>query len=82
MARDSIDWRPNILPAYARRMGSQRALADVFGVRLSLVEKLLRRHRTTGAIAPKRHAGGQPPRVDGAAQAQGHQLVPNQPEAT
>ena len=63
-------------------MGSQRALADIFGVSLSFIEELLRRHRTTGAIAPKPHAGGQRPRLDGAAQAQVHQLVHTQPDAT
>ena len=41
-----------------RRLGSQRVLADLFGVSLSCVEKLLRRPRTTGDIAPKPHAGG------------------------
>jgi transposase len=82
MTSYSIDLRQKILPAYERRIGSQRALADIFGVSLSFVEKLLRRHRTTGAIAPKPHAGGQRPRVDGAAQAQVHQLARDQPDAT
>jgi transposase len=62
-------------------MGSQRPLADIFGVSLSFVEKLLRRHRTTGAIAPKPPAGGQRPRLDAAAQAQVRQLVRDQPDA-
>jgi transposase len=67
MAAYSIDLRQNILHAYVRRLGSQRALADLFGVSLSFVEKLLRRHRTTGDLAPKPHAGGQGPRLDAAA---------------
>jgi transposase len=82
MARYSIDLRQKILHAFERRMGSQRALADLFGVSLSFVEKLLRRHRTTGAVAPKPHAGGQRPRFDAAAQAQVRQLVRDQPDAT
>ena len=82
MASYSIDLRQRILHAYERRIGSQRVLADIFGVSLSFVEKLLRRHRTTGAIAPKPHAGGQRPRLDVAAQAQVRQLVRDQPEAT
>lgn len=82
MARYSIDLRRKILQAYERRIGSQRALADIFGVSLSFVEKLLRRHRTTGAIAPKPHAGGQRPRLDVAAQALVRQLVHEQPDAT
>jgi transposase len=82
MASYSIDLRQKILLAYERRIGSQRALADIFGVSLSFVEKLLRRHRTTGAIAPKPHAGGQRPRLDGTAQVQLRQLVRDQPDAT
>ena len=77
-----MELRQKILPAYARRLGAQRALADIFGVSLSLVEQLVRRPRTTGAIAPKPHAGGQRPRVDGAAQAPVHPLVRDQPAAT
>jgi transposase len=67
MATYFIDLRQKILPAYERRLSSQRALADLFGVSLSFVEPLLRRHRTTGDIAPKLHAGGQRPSLDAAA---------------
>jgi transposase len=52
MAAYSIDLRQKILQACERRLGSQRVLADLFGVSLSFVEKLLRRHRTTGSITP------------------------------
>jgi len=82
MASYSIDLRQKILRADERQIGSQQALADIFGVSLSFVEKLLRRHRTTGAIAPKQHAGGQQPRLDVAAHAQVRQLVHDQPDAT
>lgn len=75
MAAYSIDLRHKILHACERRLGSQRALADLFGVSLSFVEKLLRRHRTTGAIAPKPHAGGQRPALDAAADALVRRLV-------
>jgi transposase len=67
MAAYSIDLRQKILQACERRLGSRRALADLFGVSLSFVEKLLRRQRTTGDIAPKPHAGGQRPSLDAAA---------------
>lgn len=59
----SADLRHKIVQAYARRLGSQRALADLFGVSVSFVEKLLRRHRHPGTVAPKPHAGGQPRRL-------------------
>ena len=81
MATYSIDLPQKILPAYARRLGSQRAIADIFGVSLSFVEKLRRRHRTTGEVAPKPHAGGQRPRLEAAAPAQVRRLVDDQPEA-
>jgi transposase len=75
MTAYSIDLRHKILQACERRLGSQRALADLFGVSLSFVEKLLRRHRTTGDIAPKPHAGGQRPSLDAAAHTLVQQLV-------
>ena len=82
MARDSIEWRQHILQAYERRMGSQRALANIFGVSLACVAKRWRRHRTTGALAPKPHGGGRRPRVAAAAQAQVRHLGHDQPDAT
>lgn len=39
-------------------MGSQRQIADYFGVSLSFVEKLFTQLRSTGNLAPKPHAGG------------------------
>jgi transposase len=48
MAAYSSDLRQKILPADERRLGSQRALAHVFGVSLSCIEKVLRRDRTSG----------------------------------
>jgi transposase len=82
MAAYSIDLRQKILQACERRLGSQRALADLFGVSLSFVEKLLRRHRTTGDIAPKPHAGGQRPSLDVAAAALVRQLVHDNADIT
>src|SRR6266850_4393959 len=82
MARYSIDLRQKILHACERRLGSQQAIANIFGVSLSFIEKLLRRHRMTGPIAPKPHAGGQRPRLDATAQAQVRRLVHDQPDAT
>jgi transposase len=82
MTSYSIDLRQKILHAYERRLGSQPALADIFGVSLSFVEKLLRRHRTTGELAPKLHAGGQRSRLETAAQVQVRRLVHAQPDAT
>ena len=56
----SFDLRQKILRACDQRLGSQRAMATLFGVSQSFIEKLLRRRRTTGDIAhaPMRAAGG------------------------
>ena len=82
MAAYSIDLRQKILPAYARRLGSQRALARLFGVSLAFVEKVLRQHRTTGAIAPKPHAGGPRPRLDETTHGRLRQWVHDEPDVT
>jgi transposase len=82
MAAYSIDLRQKILRACERPLGSQRRIADVFGVSLAFVEKVWRQHRTTGDIAPKPHAGGQKPRLDPTAQAVVQRLVDDHPDAT
>src|SRR5688572_31363359 len=82
MAAYSIDLRQKILRACERQLGSQRTIADVFGVSLAFVEKVLRQHRATGDVAPKPHAGGQKPRLDDAAHAVVRRLVGDQPDAT
>jgi transposase len=82
MAAYSLDLHQKILRAWERRFGSQRTIADVFGVSLAFVEKVLRQHRTTGTIAPKPHAGGQKPRLDATAHAMIQRLVSAHPDAT
>ena len=76
----STDLRHKIVRAYERGLGSQRAVAALFEVSLSFVEKLLRRHRTTGQVAPKPHAGGQKPRLEATAQTRIQQWVQEQPD--
>ena len=78
----SLDLRQKILRASDQGLGSQRAVAAFFGVSLSFVEKLLRRRRTTGDIAPRPHAGGRRPSCDEAALAQVRRLVREQPDVT
>jgi transposase len=82
MAAYSIDLRQKILHAYERRLGSQRALAHLFGVSLAFVEKVLRQQRTTGTIGPKPHAGGQRRRLNEAAHVVLRQLVHDDPDLT
>jgi transposase len=82
MAAYSIDLRQKILRAWERHLGSQRNIADIFGVSLAFVEKVLRQYRATGDIAPKPHAGGQKPRLGAAAQAVVQRLMGTHPDAT
>ena len=78
----STDLRQKIVQAYTRRLGSQRALAEMFGVSISFVEKLLRRHRRTGDVAPKPHAGGQKRRLESAAETVMREAVRATPDIT
>ena len=78
----SLDLRQKILRACDQGLGSQRAIATLFGVSLSVVEKLLRRRRTTGDITPRTHASGRRASGDEAALAQVRRLVREQPDVT
>ena len=53
----SLDLRARVLKACLKGSTSQRAIAERFQVSLGFVEKLLRRHRTTGAITPSKAPG-------------------------
>ena len=53
MKPSSLDLRHKILRAYDPHFGSQRAIAAFVSVSQSFGEKVLRRRRTGGAIAPR-----------------------------
>jgi transposase len=78
----SLDLRQKILRACDQRLGSQRVIAALFGVSQSFIEKLRRRYRTTGDIAPRPHEGGRRAICDEAALARVGRLVREQPDAT
>jgi transposase len=78
----SLDLRQKILRACDQRLGSQRAIATLFGVSQSFVEKLRRRRRETGDISPRPHAGGRRAICDASAMAHVRQLVHEHPDAT
>jgi transposase len=59
----SLDLRQRIVDAVDRQVGSQGAVATLFGVSRTLVKKLLRQRRETGTVAPKPHGGGHEPKV-------------------
>jgi transposase len=78
----SLDLRQKIKAALDRRVGSQRAVADLFGVSLSFVERLLQRERATGTLAPRPHAGGPPRCLDDADERLIRQQLEQQPDRT
>ncbi|HEY5870287.1 MAG TPA: transposase [Candidatus Tectomicrobia bacterium] len=78
----SVDLRAKILRACDQQFGSQRAIATMFGVSHSCVEKLLRRRRRTGSIAPRPHAGGRRASCDEAALSLVRRAVQTHPDAT
>ncbi len=78
----SLDLRQKILRAWDQRLGSQRAIAALFGVSQSFIEKLLRRHRSTGNLAPRPHGGGRRALCDEAGRALVRRFVQEHPDAT
>jgi transposase len=78
----SLDLRQQILRAWDQRLGSQRAIATLFGVSQSFVEKLLRQRRATGDISPRPHAGGRRPICAATALAHVRRLVQEHADAT
>lgn len=78
----SLDLRQKICAALERGVGSQRVVAELFGVSLSFVERLLQRQRTTGTLAPRPHAGGPPRCLDEADERVIRQRLEQQPDST
>ena len=60
----SLDLRQKIVDTYAEGNISQRQLAKQFRVALSFIEKLLKRHRETGTIAPKKRTEQTPTKLN------------------
>jgi transposase len=78
----SIDLRQKIIAALDRGVGSQRTVAELFGVSLSFVERLLQRQRATGTLAPRPHAGGPPRCLDETDERLIRQCLEQQPDLT
>jgi transposase len=60
----SLDLRQKIVETYVEGNISQRQLAKQFRVALSFVEKLLKQHRETGNIAPKKRMNQTPTKLN------------------
>ena len=78
----STDLRQKIIEACQRGQATQRAIADLFGVSVSFVEKLLQRYRTTGTFTAKPHGGGQKRRLDATADQRILAWIQAQPDLT
>ena len=60
----SLDLRQKIVDAYTEGNLSQRQLAKQFRVALSFVEKLLKQHRETGNLTPKKRLNQTPTKLN------------------
>ncbi|MGV0027305.1 helix-turn-helix domain-containing protein [Phormidesmis priestleyi] len=78
----SLDLRQKIVDAYQAGDISQRQLASNFGVALSSIQNLLKRHREQGTIAPKVRTEQTPTKLDPEQLEVLRQLVEEQPDAT
>lgn len=61
----SLDLRTRLVEAVDRHVGSEGAVALLFGVSRTFVKKLLRQRRETGSVTPKPHGGGHRPKLAG-----------------
>jgi transposase len=78
----ALDLRQKIVDAYAIGNISQRKLANNFGVTLAFVQKLLKRHREYGTIAPKIRTEQTSTKLNASQLEVLRELVEEQPDAT
>ena len=64
-AASSADLRQRVVDAYRRGEGTYEELATRFSVGMASVSRWLRRHRETGGVDPRPHAGGPSLLIDG-----------------
>lgn len=78
----SMDLRERVLAAYDQQVGTQEHVAELFGVSVPWLKKLLCQRRKTGSIAPKPHGGGWTPKFSGQKLAELKAAVAEDPDAT
>jgi transposase len=61
----SLDRRTRVVDAVDKQLGTQKAVASLFGVGCTVIKKLLRQRRESGTLAPKAHGGGHGPKLAG-----------------
>jgi transposase len=78
----SQDLRQRVFATAQRGEGSLRQIARRFLVSVSFVTRLLRTHRTTGALEPKPHGGGNPAALGPEDLERLREVIRQQPDAT
>src|SRR4051794_33252390 len=78
----SQDLRQRLLETVRRGDGSVRQIARRFLVSVSFVTRLLRLHRSTGALVPRPHGGGNPAVLGPEDLERLRELIRQQPDAT
>src|SRR3954465_6369204 len=78
----SQDLRQRVLDTVRRGEGSLRQIAQRFLVSVSFVTRLVRTYRTTGALEPKPHGGGNPAIPGSEDLERLRELIRQQPDAT
>jgi transposase len=78
----SQDLRQRVFETVQRGEGSLRQIARRFLVSVSFVTRLLRSHRTTGALEPKPHGGGNPAALGPEDLERLREIIRRQPDAT
>ena len=78
----SLDLRERVVRACDEGVGTREEIAEIFGVSISFITKLLRRRRDEKTIAAKLHSGGGKPSLEKVELKQVRELVEQQPDAT
>lgn len=78
----SLDLRERVVRACDDVVGTRNEIAQMFGVSVSFITKLLRRRRQHKTIAAKPRSGGGKPSLDKSDLQQVRELVDEQPDAT
>ena len=78
----SNDLRKRIVDAYKAGEGSYNDLAARFHVGYATVNRILARHRKTGAVDPMPHGGGPPPYIPESKLPEFKDLVAKHPDST
>jgi transposase len=78
----SMDLRRRVIQAVDAHEETQEEIAQRFQVSSRWIRKLLRQRAQTGSFAPKPHAGGQKPKVEGDALEKLRQHVRQRPDAS